>query len=181
MAQTRSQLFLLRFSRRASVLIVVIGALVLTGWLLHVQVLKSTAPHLFAMNPVTAILFILCGVALLQATTKAKGKKSSRKVMVVCGTLILLGGGMKVAECVFDLDLNFDQLLFRKTALASGTHAPGEIAMNTAIGFICCGLSLLLLDVETRQGFRPAQVFILAVGLIALLALIGYAYRELPL
>lgn len=76
MAQTRSQLFLLRFSRRASVVVVVIGALVLVGWLLHVQVLKSSAPHLIAMNPLTAILFILSGFALLQATAAGKNLRT---------------------------------------------------------------------------------------------------------
>jgi hypothetical protein len=54
-------------------------------------------------------------------------------------------------------------------------------AMNTAICFILCGVGLLLLDAETRRGFRPAQVFIMLVGLTALLALIGYSYRVLPL
>ncbi len=179
MAQTRSQLFLLRFSRRASVVVVVIGALVLVGWLLHVQVLKSSAPHLIAMNPLTAILFILSGFALLQAT--AAGKKSSNKVVVICATLVLLGGAMKIAECIFDFDLNFDQLLFHRAVSMPGPHGSSEIALNTAIGFICSGAALLVLDVETRQGFRPAQVLLLAVGLIALLALIGYAYRVLPL
>jgi len=179
MAQTKSQLFLLRFSRWASVVIIGIAGLVLFGWLLNVQVLKSVAPHFIAMNPLTAVLFILSGAALLDST--AKGKKSSKKVVKICGVLVLLGGAMKVVECVFDFNLNFDELLFRKAVSAPGLYGPGEIAMNTAIGFICCGLSLLLLDVETRRGFRPAQVFVLVVGLIALLALIGYAYRVLPL
>ena len=179
MAETASQLFLLRFSRWASGVVILIGSLVLIGWLLNVQILKSAAPHLIAMNPLTAILFILSGTALIRAV--GTGRKSTDKLFLFCAVIVTLGGAMKIAECVFDFDLNFDQLLFRKEVNSPGPFGPNEIAMNTALGFMLCGISLLLLNVETRRGFRPAQVFIVLVGLLALLVLIGYAYRVLPL
>jgi signal transduction histidine kinase len=179
MAETASQLSLLRFSRWISVIIILIGSLVLFGWLFHVQILKSAAPNLIAMNPLTAILFILCGAALMRAGERHR--KRPDKMVMICGGVILLGAFMKVAECAFHVDMSFDQFIFRKEVISPGPFGPNEIAMNTAICFICCGMALLLLEVETSRGFRPAQVFIIIVGLIALLALIGYAYRVLPL
>jgi signal transduction histidine kinase len=179
MARTASQQFLLRFSRWVSVLVLLIGATVLLGWLLNIQLLKSAAPHLIAMNPLSAVLFILCGAALMRAT--AANRKRPDNVVLICGAIVLLGGAAKVAECAFGFNLNFDQLLFRKEVNSPSPFGPNEIAMNTALACICCGLALLLLDVETRRGFRPAQVFIVIVGLLALLALIGYGYRVLPL
>jgi signal transduction histidine kinase len=86
-----------------------------------------------------------------------------------------------VAECCLHFDLNFDQVLFHRQVKIPGPYGPNEIAMNTALSFICCGTGLLLLDVQTKDGFRPAQAFILTTGLMALLALIGYGYRVLPL
>jgi signal transduction histidine kinase len=166
MAKTASQQFLLRFSRRASVVIIAIGGLVWLGWLFKVPILKSGAPHLIAMDPLTAGLFILGGIALFRAS---KERKSLDSGIIVCAAVITLGGAMKILECVFGLDLRFGEPLFR-----------GE-AMNTALSFICCGAALLLLDVETKRGFRPAQVLIVLVGFFGLLALIGYAYRVLPL
>lgn len=165
MAKTASQLFLVRFSRRASEVIVVLGVLVLAGWLFNVPVLKSGAPGLKAMDPLTAGLFVLCGIAL----TRANKGKPNEPFTILCAVIITLGGAVKILECVLRLDLRFGEPLFR-----------GE-AMNTALCFICCGVALLLLDVETRRGFRPAQVFVIALGLVGLLALIGYAYRVLPL
>lgn len=166
MAKTASQQFLLRFSRRASAVIMAIGGLVWLGWLFKIQILKGGAPHLIAMDPLTAGLFILCGIALFRTS---KGRKSSDGLILLCAGAITLGGAMKILECMFGLDLHFGEPLFR-----------GE-AMNTALSFICCGAALLLLDVETKRGFRLAQVLIILVGLIGLLALIGYAYRVLPL
>jgi len=52
---------------------------------------------------------------------------------------------------------------------------------NAGLGFVFCGLALLLFEVETRRGFCPAQAFILGTGLLALLGLIGYGYRALSL
>ena len=179
MAQTASQLFLSRFSRWVSVLVILIGSAVLVGWLLNIQLLKSAAPHLIAMNPLTAVLFILCGVGLLHAT--GPNRKAPDKVVLICGAIVLLGGAEKVAECVFGFDLNFDQLLFHKEVNSPSPFGPSEIGMNTALAFICCGLALLLLDVEIRREFRPAQAFIVIVGLMALLVLIGYGYHVLPL
>lgn len=179
MSQTASQLFLLRFARSAAVAVMLIGSLVLLGWLFNIQLLKSAAPHFIAMNPLTAVLFILCGIGLRRAG--AQDVKSPDKILIACGVIILLGGAMKIAECALGFNLDFDQLLFRRAVKSPGPFGPNEIAMNTAVGFMCCGLVLLLLDVETRRGFRPAQAFGVLIGLIALLGLIGYAYHVLPL
>ena len=166
MAKTASQLFLLRFSWWASAAIIAIGIVVWVGWLFHVQILKSGAPHFIAMDPLVAALFILSGVALIRT---GKDRKKLETVRFLCAVLITLGGAMKILECAFGVNFHFGEPLFR-----------GE-AMNTALSFLCSGAALLLLDVETKRGFRPAQAFIIIVGIIGLLALIGYAYRVLPL
>ena len=110
MAKTASQKFLLRVSRRAGFVVILIGALVLLGWSFNIQILKSGAPQLIAMNPLSAVLFILTGVALVHAAKS--GVKPPDKTLVICSTIIALGGALKIVECVFGLDLNFDQLLF---------------------------------------------------------------------
>jgi signal transduction histidine kinase len=179
MVDTASQMFLWRLSRRASIAVIFIGALVLIGWLFHVPLLKSAGPSLIAMNPLTAVLFILSGATLLRASDRKR--KRPDPVVLICAVFILLGGAMKISECVFHYDLDFDQLFFHRQVSSPGPFGPSEIAMNTALCFMCCGVALLLLDVQTRRGFRPAQVFIVLVGLMALLALIGYGYRVLPL
>jgi len=179
MGDTASQQFLMRLSRRASVAVILVGSLVLIGWLFHVPVLKSGGATLMAMNPVTAVLFIVAGAAVLRAGRR--GRKRPDKMVLIFAVVILIGGLAKVVECCGGVDLNFDQWLFHKGVSAAGSFGTAEIAMNTALSFVCCGMALLLLDVQTSRGFRPAQVFLVIVGLMALLALIGYGYRVLPL
>jgi signal transduction histidine kinase len=53
---------------------------------------------------------------------------------------------------------------------------PGRMATNSTVCFSLAGAALLLIDVETRRGWRPAQI-LAALGLgIASLALIGHLY-----
>jgi signal transduction histidine kinase len=179
MGDNASQLFLVRLSRRASCALILVGALVLLGWLFHLQILKSAAPGFIAMNPLSAVLFIIGGSALVRAGNRTR--KRPDMIVLICGVILLLGGMTKIVECCLGVDFNFDQLLFQREVNFPGPYGPNEITLNTALSFVCCGLALLLLDVQTRRGSRPAQGFILVVGLIALLALIGYGYRVLPL
>src|SRR5436305_13379098 len=123
MAETVSQLFLLRLSRRAGVAVIVIGALVLLGWALNIQVFKSLAPNLIAMNPLSAVLFILTGVALVR--TPKKRAKGPDKTLLICAAIVALGGAMKIVVCMFGLDLDVDQWLFRE-----GVNLPWPFGPN---------------------------------------------------
>ena len=66
-----------RFAAAAAFLVILIGSLVVLGWTLGLEWLKRVAPGLVAMNPMTAVLFLLLGVALLWS-----------------GCLLLVTGGM---------------------------------------------------------------------------------------
>ena len=55
------------------------------------------------------------------------------------------------------------------------------MAPNTAAALLLVGLALLLLDARSRRGVLAGQLAALATALIALLAIIGYAYSALPL
>ena len=53
---------LILFARAAAVVVALEGCLVLLGWAADSAALRSVFPGLVAMNPATAIAFILAGI-----------------------------------------------------------------------------------------------------------------------
>ncbi|WP_254053760.1 PAS domain S-box protein [Singulisphaera sp. GP187] len=162
--------------------VIVISGLVLVGWLFDVGHLKSIIPGAIAMNPGgSALAFLLAGVSLYaQAWEGASARR--RWLGIGCAVGVLLIGLVRVEGYLGDwgVGMGIDQFLFRAKldleALRTG-HV-NRMAPNTAVGFVFIGLALALLDVKLfRRGIRPAPVLALTGGLIALLTLIGYAFR----
>ncbi len=173
--------------RLTSAAVITVAALVLLGWVLHNETLKRIVPGIVAMNPVTALNFIMAAVALrlLEAPTDGAAKtdgaanaaqrsmaqRSVARILASCVALI----GLLCFGAILLQRPGIDQWLFHDQ-LGIGSTIPNRMAPNTAMNFIFIGLSLLLIDVETRKGARPSQFVALAVALIALLAAIGYLY-----
>jgi signal transduction histidine kinase len=183
MSPTTSQVFLQRFARIGSDLVILVGGAALVGWTFDIRELKSFEPGMAPMDPLSACLFVLSGVALRRLAPKPprSRRKFADGIALICAVLLVCGAVAKLVEYLFQIDLHLDMLFFR--------HAPGtvrslsndDIAPSTALNLLFCGTGLVLFDVETRRGFRPAQALILFAGFVSLLALVGYAYRVMPL
>ncbi|MFB3895169.1 MAG: ATP-binding protein [bacterium] len=159
----------------SSVIVILIGCMVLIGWVFNIGLLKSILPNLVSMKANTAICFILSGISLLLSIPE-NAKKSVKHIARGCAGLVLLIGTMSLLEYIFQWNLGIDQLFFQDAANAIGTSNPGRMAPNTALNFIFIGFALLLLDVETNRHSCPFQYLILFAGIIALFAVVGYAY-----
>jgi signal transduction histidine kinase/CheY-like chemotaxis protein len=162
------------FARAAGGGVMAAGGLVLVGWVLDVPLLKSGYPGLVAMNPVTALAFVLAGGALLLLRTELVPGRARRLAQVAAGTVVLIGLLCLVGS-LFGWDYNLDRALFRDR-LGDNRMAP-----NTSLCFLLTGSALLLLDTETAGSRRPAQLLLLGAAFVALLATLGYAYRVLSL
>ncbi|MBS1510994.1 MAG: hypothetical protein JST86_09145 [Bacteroidetes bacterium] len=57
-------------------LVVFYGTLVLIGWQFSITALKRPLPQLVAMNPLTALLFVLCGFSFFLVTAENKNAKN---------------------------------------------------------------------------------------------------------
>lgn len=54
----------MKYSRISAAFAIIVGTLVLFGWINDLPLLKSMIPGLTPMNPVSAILFMLGGLAV---------------------------------------------------------------------------------------------------------------------
>jgi PAS domain S-box-containing protein len=165
-----------RVSAGAAACVFGIGCLVLIGWIFDSAILKSLDPNLISMKVNTAIAFMLTGIALQLSQTNRAGSRSGRYVARLSALVVAAVGVLTLLEYVVGRDLGIDQLLFAEPVGAVRTVLAGRMAPNTALNFALIGLSLLLLDVQTRDGHRPALYLIGLEGLVAFVALAGYVY-----
>lgn len=161
-----------------AVLSVVVGSLVLVGWLLDVSLLKSLIPGAAAMRANTAIAFILLGGALWllsRARTTLGLRLFGRGLaMFVCVT-----GASGLCELMFDWNLNLDEFLVVGLDRVAGTSLRGRMPYATALSFVLLSGSLLLLDMGRAYLF--AQFMSIAAIMVSLLAITGYTYRVISL
>lgn len=165
--------YLRGISRASSITGVLIGSLVLIGWIFDLDILKSGLPGLAAMKANTASAFIVAGISLWLLHTE---RKAERALLAALGgalivTLIAL---LTLGEYLFDRNLGIDRLLFDDSAGGAGTNLPGRMAPATAFNFLLIGVALTLLAAHWAR--RLADALVVTAALISLLAIIGYAY-----
>ena len=163
----------------SGILVALAGGSALAGWLLDIEVLRSVIPGQVAMNPATAAGLLLAGASLWLLGAEQRDPRS-RQLGRLLGGLAAVLGLLKLAAHFSGLDLGDDQVFFQDRLDDMGLYLDGA-APNTAVSLLLSGLALVWIDTGTRRGVRPAQLLMLTVALIALLALVGHAYRLLSL
>src|SRR5882762_8326833 len=164
----------------ASAAVVLVGVATLLGWWLDIEPLKRGIGDAVAMNPATAVCFILAGASLWLARTEPV-PPGTRRVAAGLAAVAALVAIVRLAGYAFGAEVGIDQLLFRQHLTDVVAGGPNRMAPNTALCFLLAGAAILVLDVETRRGRRPAQFLGLATGAIALQALLGYVYGAVSL
>jgi len=163
-------------SRRSSLLVVSIGAIVLIGWGFNISVFKSVFPGIVSMKANTALCFLLLGVGLwgLQESRETSffWRTTSRSFALV----VFFVGIATSCEYIFGWDLKIDQMLFTELPGAVMTYSPGRMAFNTSICFIFLGVSFLLSSFKESILRKIAQGLFFLPAYIAFLAFLSYLY-----
>jgi hypothetical protein len=151
--------------------VALLGVWVLLGWVIGNDFLKSFwLPA--AMNPVSAVCFVLTGSALWLLRFYAWSGRY-RLAGAACAAATLLLMALWAGGRLLGWGVRVDHLLFPDQLHGNG------IAPNTAVSFTLSGIALLLLDARQHGLYRAAMAAALCATFIALLALTGYLY-EVP-
>ncbi len=167
-----------QFASAAGWIAIGCGAAVLVGWQADVDRLKRIVPGLVSMNPLTAVAFMLAGVSLwlLRHPPGAAVPGTARRAGQLAAAAVAVIGLTKVLSYLGLIHPPIDQLLYSAKLELDGTTMPNRMAPNTALNFLLLGGALLTIDRAGPRGGRPGQLLAVAVALISLLALMGYAY-----
>jgi len=169
--------FFRQLPRIAGVIGIVVGAAILSGWAFGVPTLHAS-PGTAGMQPITAITFILTGLALFLAhPADAPGWMGtlSRVLAILVAVVTLITG----AEYLLNMNLGIDLLVYpigTSPPTSTGVTLAGRMAINTAAAFMCLAIGLLLLPRDRRNNGIASQIAAFGAVVIAFVALVGYAF-----
>ncbi len=165
----------LHLARTQGVLVILLGLVVLAGWTLNIEFLKTVLPGYVSMKTNTAICFVLSGASLLLGYL-SRPRAWKKTCSSILATAVFLIAGLTLFEYLPGLSLGLDQLLFRESPSAPNPPSPNRMAPNTACNFLLHSTALVLLA-RGRRGAWLAQALSVTGLFIALLALIGYMFN----
>ncbi|MBI5180512.1 MAG: hypothetical protein HZA05_03810, partial [Nitrospirae bacterium] len=110
--------------KAASAAVVLVSLLVLAGWAFNIEFLKRIIPNAVAMNPITAVAFLLSSVGLwffqsdvLDAQRFAKIRHNAA---FLCAAAAALIGLVRLLGYAAGWDIGIDRLLFASKLSTAG-------------------------------------------------------------
>lgn len=141
--------------------VVTLALLMVAERMLHTQYLNGLLPNLVEMKVDTAIGFLTTGAALLLTVSRPSLRKR-RTAHLLAGVAIVIGA-LTLTECLLD-------------TLGVATALPSDMAPQTAAGFLCLGVALVLLNTALTAKRRLVPTLTGTAFVIALFAAVGYGF-----
>src|SRR5687767_11153413 len=154
------------FSRVTSIITILVGGLVLLGWIFDIPVLKSILPGFTTMKANTAFAFILSGMALWLMLKEPVTQQRQYAIQAFAFIITLLGLHT-LSEYMFGAQLGVDQLPIRDPSTAPAIFSPVRMSPATALNFLLLGPALLFLGKESTGSNLLTQVLSLMIALIS--------------
>jgi diguanylate cyclase (GGDEF)-like protein len=152
---------------------IVVGCLVLCGWIFHIDRLKWGLLGSTSIEVNTALGLILLGMSLWLLLPDPP-RRTYRYWGLFFAALAAFIGAMTLIEHIFGRDLGIDRIFFGQDISVAATYSPERMSPITATTFLALGLALLLLDHEKRWGWQPSQFLSLWGAFAAIMSLSGY-------
>jgi diguanylate cyclase (GGDEF)-like protein/PAS domain S-box-containing protein len=164
-------------SRSAAGLAIVIGVLVLVGWVANVHELRALGPPSSAsVNPMTALALVALGASmwLLSLQAQPRGRQAARLLALA----VMLVGIARMYSLVIPESPGIDELLFGDAMRFTADTRNNRMSPNSAFDLAVLGLALLFQVRSTRVGSVLAQLLAVIVLFTAQAALIAHAYQS---
>jgi PAS domain S-box-containing protein len=163
------------YLKAVSILSIITGILVITGWFTGNENLKSVITGLPTMKFNTAICFILSATALFLLTKKTK----KNQFAITCiSIIVILIAAITFTQAVFNYNTGLDELLIKDVvAKAANDLFPGRMATTTTCCFMLCAFAFITISSGKKKLQLSAQYALHAITIIAFIAIIGYLFN----
>ncbi len=154
------------------------GLVVMIGWILDIDILKSILPIWVTMKFSTALCFFLSGITLyFIASSQEKGLGIAQVVLPITILGILLFMATLLISVFIGIRTGVEDLFVREAEGAVKTTTPGRPSVGTMINFILMATAGIL----TMLNITRLKVKLLTIGRIVAViggvAIIGYIFN----
>ncbi len=153
-------------------LVFTIVSLVLIDWCFDITRLISISSNMTAMNPLTAVSFLLICTWLFGCLHP--DNQLLQKLMPVTATIVFLVGFIKLLDHIFVLPVHIDQFIFAGRLSTRTLH--NAMAPTTSALFLLLGFLLIKPSTDKPAKKVVNDGIILTAFLLAYLGIIGYIY-----
>lgn len=160
-----------------SCVVLLISLLAIAGWQLNLESLRRPVQGTVAINPLTAILFLLFSIAFTAMLNKEKSRNYTA-VSVSIASLIIVSGVLRLVSIFGNWNWSVDQS-FYSAELSDAEQAgfPAMMTASIALCFLLTGLSLLIFNLKNERLYKVSQLLAVFILFTGLFALTGYLYR----
>lgn len=167
--------------RLIAAIVILVGLLVMYGWIAGIPLLTSLNPSWVSMKFVTAICFVLSGVLLWLISTLLKSTSNTAltTLPIVAFVMLLLMGGL-VPTIITGAGFGIETFFVQDPSHANFTSVGGVPALATIVCFVALGSVALFITyrpAHTHQYCTRAGIIVAALGSIVC---VGYA-TDMPI
>jgi PAS domain S-box-containing protein len=158
----------------------VLGGMVVVGWLLGIRILTTIIPEYATIKLNTAFCFVLAGLSLYllrrQPSQPSQIHPMYGRLGQLCAVLVAGVGLLTMGEYSFLLNFGIDEAWLRDTWTDASISSPGRMSIATAFGFFLLGCSLFFLGRKRPDDAIASQILALSGLVAAVFAYFGYVY-----
>ena len=156
-----------------SIIVIIISVLVMIGWFLDIEILKSILPTWVTMKFTTAFSFFLCGIALYLSSIKSSGFGGVEWGISLTVLCILLIMGTLLISSLMGVQSGIEGLFVKEHLGAAYTTVPGRPSFGTMLAFTLVAIAGLVRIMDVR---RASKFLIIGsiVTFLGAISLVGY-------
>jgi PAS domain S-box-containing protein len=157
----------------ASYFVMLVGALIIIGWIVRIPFLMTVFPGYISMKFNTALSFVLTGF-VLYANINNRFVVFSKVIAVV----IIFFAGFILSQDITGKSYGIDEWLIKDDFLPGLNNGlPGRMASSTSFSFICIQLAFLFSTLKNRKVILSSQLLFHIITFVSFIAILGYAFE----
>jgi hypothetical protein len=164
-----------KIAKGLSMVVIIAGLTVITGWVLNIGILKSISPAWISMKFDTAIAFVLSGITLYFIVRAMEGEFDKAQVVLSITSLmlILLMGTLFFSACL-KIHTGAEELFIKDTTTSTKAIAPGLPSIATTFNFLLVASAGILTMLNPGNLRLKLGIIGLVIGSVGVLAIVGY-------